>query len=272
MSGNRSWMYNPYQSNGEFSKEYVKGVKRFIRRAVEYRDRNGHVGIRCPCTRCLCVHFENENLVSDHIFLYGFMNNYSVWVCHGEQPVPRMDIVEDRNVHDDMSLENNECVNMVNDAFGVYGSGFLGETSNQVGGSYKEAPNPVVAAYYSMLEDANAPLFDGCEEFTKLSMTTQLVTRKVESKISQVEFERWVDMLKRLCPDKGVNIPSNVYEAKKMLAPMLLPKQKIHCCVKGCMLFYGEFSELEVCTFCDAARYEVSILTVVIYFVIWSNI
>lgn len=262
MSRDRSWMYNPCHPNGVFTQEFVKGVEKFVSRGSRYAMSKKEVGIRCPCTRCLCNVFADEASVSEHIFTFGFMSEYEVWVYHGEKRrrrrVAMMEIDDIQDVHVDRPAESNEYVNMLNDGFGVYGSGFVGEASNQVGGRNKEAPNPVAAAYYSLLDDANAPLWDGCEEFTKLSITTELVTRKVQSKVSQVEYEKWVDMMKRCCPDKGVNIPSNFYEAKKMLGPLLLPKEKIHCCVDGCMLFYKEDSKLDACKFCGQDRYEIS--------------
>ena len=249
----RIWMYNPYKPDGAFSEEYIKGVKKFISRGSRYAMNRNHVGIRCPCKKCLCDKFGDESYLEDHIFRYGFMRDYEVWIFHGEKR-KRQCVVDDV----DRPVENNDYVNMVNDGFGAFGIGFVGETSNQVRGRNTEPPNAQAANYYKLMDDANEPLYEGCERFTKLSMCTELVTRKVESKCSQDDFEQWVGMMKGCCPDGGKNIPSNFYQAKTMLKGLLLPKVKIDCCVDGCMLFYKEDSDLSECKFCGQDRYTTS--------------
>ncbi|GAA0149068.1 hypothetical protein LIER_08336 [Lithospermum erythrorhizon] len=87
-----------------------------------------------------------------------------------------------------------------------------------------EDPKPMEASYYKLLESVNEPLFDGCSEFVKLSMASELLNLKAELDISLAKYERWVSVMQRLTPNKGATIPIDFYEVMKMLGPLFLPK------------------------------------------------
>ena len=58
------------------------------------------------------------------------------------------------------------------------------------------------------------------------------------------------------------NMPTSYYNAKRMVSKLGLEVKRINCCIRGCMLFYGnEFGtndgELEQCKFCNSSRYLV---------------
>ena len=46
------------------------------------------------------------------------------------------------------------------------------------------------------------------------------------------------------------------YSTKKLMQGLGLPIEKIHCCINGCMIYWGEDSELISCKFCNHPRYK----------------
>ena len=56
---------------------------------------------------------------------------------------------------------------------------------------------------------------------------------------------------------EGNELPSTAYEAKKMVCPLGLDVQKIHACPNDCILYRGEYENLEACPVCSALRYKI---------------
>jgi len=57
------------------------------------------------------------------------------------------------------------------------------------------------------------------------------------------------------------NLPTNYYDAKRLVSKLGLEAKRIDCCVKGCMLFYdNEYGKndggLLQCKFCNKPRYH----------------
>ena len=62
-------------------------------------------------------------------------------------------------------------------------------------------------------------------------------------------------MKKKLPKDN--ELPGSTYEAKKVLCPLGLEVQKIHACPNDCILYRGEYEDLNACPVCDALRYKI---------------
>lgn len=266
MSEDRSWMYtNRYARNGQLSHEYIMGLVGFMNVAKNHSLAIGMIGVRCPCKRCRngCVY--DSDTVECHLISNGFVENYNNWVYHGENcyasqnyAIPQ-NVVYDGDVESYSPVPDNRYMHLVEDGLNLRSGETVfefGGCSNEHQNDIREDPNSQASAYYDILRAANQPLWDGCTEFTKLSMTTQLVSLKSESQISQEYFQRWVSLIKRCTPNKGESIPNDFYEAKKILSPLFLPKKKIDACVNNCMLFYKEDEMLDMCRVCDEPRYE----------------
>ena len=56
---------------------------------------------------------------------------------------------------------------------------------------------------------------------------------------------------------EGNELPSTTYEAKKMVCSLGLDVQKIHTCPNDCILYRGEYENLEACPDCSALRYKI---------------
>ncbi|GAA0171653.1 hypothetical protein LIER_25636 [Lithospermum erythrorhizon] len=116
-----------------------------------------------------------------HLCKNGFVKGYEIWEYHGEIDLSKeKDATQSRaNILPKVDTTANEYADMVNDGF-IGGLEF--DRIDTSGGkdtlNVVEDPNPIVASYYKFLQSANEPLFDGCSEFTKLSMTSELLNLK----------------------------------------------------------------------------------------------
>ena len=64
-------------------------------------------------------------------------------------------------------------------------------------------------------------------------------------------------MLKKMLP-KNNELPESTYEAKKVVCPLGLEVQKIHACPNDCILYRGEYEDLNACPVCGALHYKIS--------------
>ena len=54
----------------------------------------------------------------------------------------------------------------------------------------------------------------------------------------------------------GNKLPKSSYYAKKLMCPFGLEYQKIHACLKDCVLYQNENEILEECLRCGLSRYK----------------
>lgn len=76
------------------SQECIRGVNIFLDIAFSkgFHIRNH---ILCLCAKCKNDHWQPRNVVYNHLFAFGFVKGYSIWVHHGKTLTASMDI--DRN-------------------------------------------------------------------------------------------------------------------------------------------------------------------------------
>jgi hypothetical protein len=63
-------------------------------------------------------------------------------------------------------------------------------------------------------------------------------------------------IIKKMLPGENV-LPSSTYEAKKVVCPLGLEVLKIHACINDCILYRGEYENLNECPVCTALRYKI---------------
>ena len=56
---------------------------------------------------------------------------------------------------------------------------------------------------------------------------------------------------------KDNELPATTYEAKQLVCPLGLEVQKIHACPNDCILYRGEYENLDACPVCSALRYKI---------------
>ena len=61
--------------------------------------------------------------------------------------------------------------------------------------------------------------------------------------------------MKEALPQRNT-LPENFYNTKNMVEGLGLPMEKIDCCERGCMIYWGVDSALKCCKLCGHPRYK----------------
>ena len=120
----------------------------------------------------------------------------------------------------------------------------------------------VVGSVDEMNLDADEPLWEGCQNFSKLQAASELLNWKSDFNISEAAYNHVLLMIKRMLPPSE-KLVGNFYETKKILKKIRLPDKKIHACKNHCMLYYGNDSNLTRCRVCGHDRYKSDRLSLV---------
>jgi hypothetical protein len=56
---------------------------------------------------------------------------------------------------------------------------------------------------------------------------------------------------------KASELPATTYATKQAVCPLVLEIQKIHACPNDCILYRGEYENLDACPVCCASRYKI---------------
>jgi hypothetical protein len=56
---------------------------------------------------------------------------------------------------------------------------------------------------------------------------------------------------------KANELPATTYVAKQVVCPIGLEIQKIHVCPYDCILYHGEYENLDACPIWHASRYKI---------------
>ena len=80
---------------------------------------------------------------------------------------------------------------------------------------------------------------------------------KAENGVSDKGFEKLLIMLKKMLP-KDNELPDSTYEANKVVRPLGLEVQKIYACPNDCIVYRGEYEDLNACPVCGALHYKIS--------------
>ena len=108
-----------------------------------------------------------------------------------------------------------------------------------------------------MLQDHNKFLYPTYEDGQKkLGTTLELLKWKAETGVTDSSFEKLLVLMKKLLP-RNNELPTSTYEAKKLLCPLGLDVQKINACPNDCIMYRGEYENMDKCPVCTALRYKI---------------
>jgi hypothetical protein len=119
----------------------------------------------------------------------------------------------------------------------------------------EEEPNADATRFFDLLKDSNELLWDGCTNYSKLSVVAQVFTIKSDHGLSEAGYNKIIEWARSILPE-GNKLKENFYAAKSMMKPLGLGYQKIDMCPNFCMLYYLENFELTECITCGHSRYK----------------
>ncbi|XP_071707070.1 uncharacterized protein [Rutidosis leptorrhynchoides] len=120
----------------------------------------------------------------------------------------------------------------------------------------EHVPNARAKRFYDMLKNDNEPLYNGCEEWSKLQAATTLLNWKSSCNVPESTFNHILTIFKSMLP-VGNKLSLNLYETKAILKELSLPKKRYDACKNHCMLFYKqEDLSLTHCRYCNEPRYK----------------
>ena len=90
--------------------------------------------------------------------------------------------------------------------------------------------------YEMMSGDAETPLYVGSTKFTRLSVVLRLMNLKATNGWTDKSFIELLVLLNEMLP-KGNTLPTQNYDAKKILFPMGMEYKRIHACPNDCILY-----------------------------------
>lgn len=107
---------------------------------------------------------------------------------------------------------------------------------------------------------AQARLFEGAR-LSRLSAILQILNLQTRHGASNIMLDDLFRVLHDLILPEGNSLPSSWKEAKKVLKTLGMEYQVIHACPRDCMLFRGEYKDLDSCLECGTSRYKEDMVT-----------
>ncbi|XP_037440289.1 uncharacterized protein LOC119308287, partial [Triticum dicoccoides] len=245
------------------SREFTTGLKDFLVVANANKQKGFVI---CPCVDCKNQKgYSSSREVHLHLLRHGFMPSYNCWTKHGERGV----IMEEDEEGDDFIDESYLAHfgdTFMEDAEGEgEGEGeeeARDETVDDLGRTIADARRRCETEKERenldrMLEDHRKSLYPGCDDgLKKLGCTLDLLKWKAQAGVADSAFENLLKMLKNMFP-KNNELPASTYEAKKVVCPLGLEVLKIYACINDCILYRGEYENLNECPVCTALRYKI---------------
>jgi hypothetical protein len=93
------------------------------------------------------------------------------------------------------------------------------------------------------------------QKYSRLSGDLKLLQLKADHGWSNKSFKHLLDVLRDMLPE-GNQITGSVYEAKKIICTLGIEVEKIHACKNSCVLFRGDYADLDKCPKCGYDRYK----------------
>ena len=111
--------------------------------------------------------------------------------------------------------------------------------------------------FQKMLEEHRKLLYPDCENgLKKLGTTVELLQWKATNGVSDKGFSELLKLVKKMLP-KDNELTTTMYGAKQLVYPLGLEVQKIHTCPNDCIIYRGEYENLDACPVCSALRYKI---------------
>lgn len=240
----KSWM----NVTDRLDPRYEKGVEELLdfafhedRRSFRHGD-NGQL-IQCPCKKCCNGLKFTRYEVKTHLICDGIWLHYTNWVCHGEEPVGDISSEEINEEEQQMTADN--TIQMLHEL----------QDAEMVVRCDEDEPNAKAKEFYKLLDDAETPLYPGCQKVSRLTFLLKLLHIKTMNQVTGNCMGMFLDLLREILPE-GAYVPESWYEAKKAVRNLGLSHVKIDTCENDCVLFWKENEHKDECPQCHTPRYK----------------
>ncbi|XP_071729360.1 uncharacterized protein [Rutidosis leptorrhynchoides] len=213
------WMYEIPQSSHEFLTELSEFMK------VADADRA----------------YADVRMISQHLIVKGFVDEYICWSCHGEL------LVDNHNVSYEGSVDG------TNGNTDSHDDGYHDNLDDMLHDLERNMDENEFDKFQQNFIDSEKPLYVGCTKFTKLSTVLRLVNLKSNNNWSDKIFTSLLELLHDMLPEDN-ELPVSYYQAKKVMCPMGLEVERIHACPNDCILYRNKYKDLHECSVCGASR------------------
>jgi hypothetical protein len=234
----RSWMYRWGDVLAHF-----KGVCAFLETAIEHASRPKEETIYYTYKVCKnVVMFKDREVICEHLNWSGFIDNYFIWIKHGETQPGTKSIIYERE-EENMGIPYEVCSHHDDGCEDDIGQDDTDHSDDDF--NVEELMHNVVHDVllqrinkgidnFEMLEKASKDLL--YEEHTVLWMTLELMKLKATSRWSDTSFSTLLKLLTKVLP-KPNGFPSSTYQAKKIIWPLTLCIEQIYACPNCCILY-----------------------------------
>ncbi|XP_040367462.1 uncharacterized protein LOC121050682 [Rosa chinensis] len=230
------------------SRDYKLGVIQFCKFALDNARDPNHIS--CPCTKCGNVEYFSISVIRDHLFVNGIDESYDKWTDHGEA------IVDSGTDEDTNSMEtDSDQSDSVQCNEGVEYEVELG-SDVELEDDEDEGLSNECNEFRQFVDDANKPLYPGCDRHTKLNVLVRLYNLKAKHGMSDIAYSDWLIAFAEFLP-VGNEIPASVYDAKKTLSALGMDYTKIHACPNDCILYRKEYVDETECPRCGLSRWKI---------------
>ena len=202
----------------------------FLKLAIE---KTGESNMRCPCIKCQNRRRNTEEVIEEHLVIFGMDLTYTNWIWHGESL---------NSVKSGLNAQDKQ--EMCSDAY-LHDDFFPNTVEEETNSEFIE-----------FLEKVELPLYPGCTKYTMLSATVLLYKLKVMYGLSNQGFDGFLAAFKNMLPE-GNMLPDSSYSVDSVMKEFQLGEKKIHACVNGCYLFTKELEKSDHCPKCKFSRWEV---------------
>ncbi|XP_024177953.1 uncharacterized protein LOC112183868 [Rosa chinensis] len=220
----RSWMHADRKSY-----KYKLGVGLFCQFALDNAKDQNH--ICCPCTNCGNVEYFSTSVIKDHLFVNEIDPSYEKWIEHGE-----VDVESAGSERADCEVELDSDVRLE------------GDEDEEISEECNE--------FRQFVEDANKPLYLGCDRHAKMNVLVRLYNLKVKHGMTDAAYSDWLIAFSEYLPTRN-EIPTSVYEAKMVLSALGMDYRKIHAYPNDCILYRKQYADEIRCPRCGISRWKV---------------
>ena len=108
----KSWMNINYR----LDPDYRNGGNAFLDFAFAHT-KLGNL-IYCPCRKCHNVYAKTREQVEEDMVVNGIVQNYDIWIFHGEERVPQAGIIDEESSYFDNEEETEDMTRLIADIIG----------------------------------------------------------------------------------------------------------------------------------------------------------